>query len=189
MPRAGLGTVRVIDEAEVLADSVGIDQLSLTAIAAKVGVRVPSLYKHVSSLGELQRQVALRARSELTEELSRSAVGKSGEDAVRALAVAYRRWASRHPGLYPSTLHAPAVGDSADIETSERAVQVIYSALSGFGLGGDDAIDATRALRATLHGFVALEAAGGFGLPRDVDRSFERMVTALSRTLAEWAST
>jgi AcrR family transcriptional regulator len=189
MPRVGLGTIRVIEEAETLADTVGIAQLTLSAIAAKVGVRVPSLYKHVASLDELQHQISLRARSDLTEELSRSAVGRSGEDAVRAISAAYRRWARLHPGLYPSTLRAPTPGDAADIETSERAVQVIYSALSGFGLTGDDAIDATRALRATLHGFVTLEAAGGFGLPRDVDRTFDRTVAALASTLSNWRST
>jgi AcrR family transcriptional regulator len=189
MPRAGLGTTRVIDEAQSIADSVGVAKLTLTAVAAKLGVQVPSLYKHIASLDELQHQISLRARSDLTEQLERSAVGKSGDGAVRALATAYRRWALRHPGLYPSTLQAPVPGDAADLETSERAVQVIYSTLSGFGLTGDDAIDATRALRSALHGFVALEAAGGFGLPRDVDRSFERMVAALANTLSDWAST
>ncbi|MEX1295569.1 MAG: TetR-like C-terminal domain-containing protein, partial [Candidatus Limnocylindrales bacterium] len=33
-------------------------------------------------------------------------------------------------------------------------------------------------LRAALHGFASLESAGGFGLPQDVERSFEWMVQA-----------
>lgn len=61
------------------------------------------------------------------------------------------------------------------------------AALTGYGLTGDDAIDAVRAVRAALHGFIALEAAGGFGLPREIDRSFERLVTALIRSLEGWA--
>jgi hypothetical protein len=51
--------------------------------------------------------------------------------------------------------------------------------LRAYELEGDDLVDATRALRATLHGFVAIELAGGFGLPTDVDRSFERAVDGL----------
>lgn len=55
--------------------------------------------------------------------------------------------------------------------------------LSTYGLTGDDAIDATRTLRATMHGFVSLEALGGFGLPQDVDRSYERLVEILDAAL------
>jgi hypothetical protein len=50
----------------------------------------------------------------------------------------------------------------------------------------DDAIDAIRALRSTLHGFVALESGGGFGLNVDIDRSFERLVRGITIALASW---
>jgi hypothetical protein len=53
-------------------------------------------------------------------------------------------------------------------------------------LEGDDAIDAIRALRSALHGFVLLETGGGFGLPVDVDRSFERLVAGLASAFARW---
>ena len=69
---------------------------------------------------------------------------------------------------------------------SAGAVQIVFDALAGYGLTGDDAIDATRAFRAALHGFVSLEAAGGFGLPQDVDRSFHKLVDALKRSLRDW---
>ena len=40
--------------------------------------------------------------------------------------------------------------------------------------------------RAAVHGFVALEAAGGFGLPRDTDRSFDQMIAGLDRAYLSW---
>ena len=43
----------------------------------------------------------------------------------------------------------------------------------------DRTIDAVRILRSAVHGFVQLEAAGGFGLPDDVDASFERLLAVL----------
>lgn len=61
--------------------------------------------------------------------------------------------------------------------------------LAGFCLAGDDAIDATRALRAALHGFVGLERAGGFGLPADINRSFDRLFSALAAAIATWSPT
>lgn len=177
MPRAGLDAERVVTEAVAVAEEVGIANLSLAAIAARLGVKVPSLYKHIGGLDDLQQRVAVRARGDLAEALE-----ASGES-LGELTVAYRDWARAHPGLYPATLRAPLEGDAADLATSTRAIAVIYRALAKLGVEGDAAIDATRALRATLHGFVSLEAAGGFGLPRDIDRSFARAVELLEASL------
>jgi len=61
--------------------------------------------------------------------------------------------------------------------------------LEGYGIEGDDAIDVTRSLRAALHGFVSLEAAGGFGLPADVDRSFDRLIHGLVKAVTDERTT
>lgn len=188
MPRAGLSTLRVIEEAEALADEVGLAHLSLSAIAARLGVQVPSLYKHIAGLDALQQQLGTRARADLADAMRRAAVGKAGADAIASVASAYRNWAGRHPGRYPATLRAPSPEETADVAATEAAVQVIFDVLAGFGLEGADAVHATRALRAALHGFVTLEAAHGFGLPHDVDRSFDRMVAAQNLALAAWRS-
>lgn len=188
MPRAGVTTARVVAEAESLADEVGLAEVSLAQIAARLDVRVPSLYKHVAGLDALHSLVEVKAKAELGDVMARAAVGVSGGDAVDALADAYRAWAKQHPGRYTATLKAPDPRDEASLAASERAVRVVFDALAGYGLAGDDAVDATRAFRAALHGFVALEAAGGFGLPQDVDRSFHKLVDALKRSLSAWAS-
>lgn len=186
MPRAGLTTARVVEEAESLADAVGLSNVSLVVIAARLDVRVPSLYKHVNGLDALHSLIEVRAKSQLGEAMARSAVGVASADAVDALALAYRAWARKFPGRYEATLAAPKPDDAASVAASERTVQVVFDALSGYGLEGDDAVDATRALRAALHGFVALEAAGGFALPHDVERSYLRLVGALKHSLAHW---
>ena len=177
MPRAGLDTDRVVTEAFAVAEEVGIANLSLAAIAARLGVKVPSLYKHVGGLDDLQQRVTVRARGDLAAALEASDGG------LASLAVAYRDWARRHPGVYPATLRAPLDGDAEDLATSTRAIAVIYRELAVFGLEGDAAIDATRAIRATLHGFVTLEAAGGFGLPRDIDRSSAHAIELIEGSL------
>ena len=62
----------------------------------------------------------------------------------------------------------------------------VFAVLAGYGLDGDDAWTPPGAVHAALHGFVALEAAGGFGMPQDVDRSFAGLVTGLDAALARW---
>lgn len=176
MPRAGLNEARVVDEAARLADEVGYDALTLAALAARLGVRLPSLYKHVAGLDALRGLIAVQAVRELGDELGRAAVGRSKGEALAALSRRYRAYAQQHPGRYAATLRAPSQDDAALEAASASVLEVVGAVLAGYGLEGDDAIDAIRALRSALHGFVALEAAGGFGLPREVDRSFERMV-------------
>jgi AcrR family transcriptional regulator len=177
--RAGLSEDRVVIEAERIADEVGLSRLTLAALADSLGVRQPSLYKHIDGMDALQRSIAVRAKTELGDVLGRAAVGKSGDDAIRALATAYRRWALEHPGRYSATVRAPEPGDTDDEAASAAVIGIVFDVLAGYDLHGDDAVDATRALRSTLHGFIALESSRGFGLPVDIDRSFERLVDGL----------
>ena len=169
-----------------MADEVGLSDLTLAAVAGRLGVRQPSLYKHIDSLAGLKRSIALRAKIELGQILGRAAVGRSGHDAVFSLALAYRHWARAHPGRYEAAQKAPAGGDVDDETASAALVRICADVLSGYGLAGDDAIDAIRALRSALHGFVLLETGGGFGLPVDVDRSFERLVEGLGAAFTRW---
>ena len=188
MARAGLSEDRVVVEAERIADEVGLSRLTLAALAESLGVRQPSLYKHIDGMDALQRSIAVRGKTELGEVLGRAAVGKAGDDAIRALSTAYRRWALEHPGRYSATVRAPVPGDSEDEASSAAVVGVVFDVLAGYDLHGVDAIDATRALRSTLHGFIALESSGGFGLPVDIDRSFERLVDGLVVALRTFAT-
>ena len=189
MARAGLSTTIVVRAAGELADEVGFDQLTLSALAQRLGVKQPTLYKHVDGTASLHRAMAFVAKRELADVMRRSAVGKAGGDALRAIAEAYRQWAVAHPGSYAATVRAPAPDDDEDQAASKEALEVVVSVLGASGLSGEEAIDATRALRAALHGFVALESAGGFGLPVDVNRSFAYLVDGLMRQVLLRGST
>lgn len=186
MPRAGLTTLRVVQEAEDVADEVGLTSLTLAAIAPRLGVRMPSLYKHVAGMDALQRLVSIRAKTELADVLARAAAGQSGAQALTAMFHAGRTWAKAHPGRYAATVRAPDADDDDDIDASNTVLNIALAGLAGYHLTGDDAIDAVRALRSTLHGFITLEQAGGFGLPTDVDRSFERIIAALALSFTAW---
>lgn len=186
MPRAGLSTASVVDAAIDLVDERGRAALTLAAVASRTGVAAPSLYKHVRSLEALQQKVCARATAELAQALSTSVAGRSGEEALRCLADAYRDYALTHPGRYPMTQRVPDAKDPEHVAAGERTVEAVFAALRGYGLEGDEAIHATRAARSALHGFVSLEIDGGFGMPQDVGRSFERLVSALHFSLMGW---
>ncbi|MEU2615512.1 WHG domain-containing protein [Micromonospora sp. NPDC007271] len=188
MPRVGLTPQAVVREAAVLADEVGHDRLTLAALAGRLGVALPSLYKHVKGVEALHQKLSVLATAEVATELTAAAAGRAGADALRAVAAALRDYARRHPGRYPATQRAPDPDDPEHLAAAERAVGAVYAILHGYDLSGDAAVDATRMFRAAVHGFLTLEAAGGFGLPRDVDRSFDQMVAALDTAYRNWRS-
>jgi AcrR family transcriptional regulator len=175
-----------VEEAAAVADEVGYDKLTLAAVAQRRGVALPSLYKHVRGLDDLQQHLAALATSELADALGKAAIGRARGDALRALGSAYRGYARAHPGRYAATVRAPSADNPEHVAAATSAVNVVVAVLAGYGLSGDDAIDATRAVRSALHGFVAIEASGGFGMPLDVDRSFERMLDMLDSALSTW---
>jgi hypothetical protein len=59
----------------------------------------------------------------------------------------------------------------------------VLAVLRGWNLDGDDEVHAARTVRSALHGFVVLEAAGGFGIPVNLDASFDALVATLASGL------
>jgi AcrR family transcriptional regulator len=184
MARAGLSPDAVVDAAAALADAEGLDALTLARVAAALGVRTPSLYSHVGGLDDLRRRLGARGAAELATALRDAAIGKARGDALRAAAAAYRAYALAHPGTYLAAQRAPDPDDAAAVAAGSAAVDVVVALLSGYGLEGEDAIHAVRAVRSAVHGFVAIETGGGFGLAEEVDESFARLVELLDRGLS-----
>ena len=183
MPRVGLTRAQLAERAAEIADDGGWDRLTLADVAASFGVRLPSLYKHVGSLAQLRRDVSVLGGRELLDAMTAAVIGRSGTPALRAMAQAYRDFAERCPGRYAPSVVAPAPGDEDHEALARRTLDVLGAVLGDFGLAGDDAVHAIRGLRALLHGFVALEAAGGFAMPLDLDESYRRMVDGFAAGL------
>ena len=190
MPRAGLTTERVVDHAAALADRDGLAALTLARLAADLGIRVPSLYKHVDGLPDLHRRLAVLASTGMADAIRTATVGLAGADALRACCRAYRAFALRYPGRYTAAQRAVDPKNPDDAEAGRRATELtelVLSVLRSYGLAADDSIHAARILRSSIHGFASLELLAGFGMPTSVDESFEQLLDVLDsgiRTMA-----
>jgi AcrR family transcriptional regulator len=184
MPRVGLDTTAVVDAAARLADAEGLEAVTLARLAVALDVRSPSLYAHIASLEDLRRRLGARGARELAAELGRAAAGRSGADALHAVAHAYRSYGREHPGCYAAAQRARELQQSEEaIAAGHAAMEVIMAVLRGYSLHGEDAVHAARAIRVALHGFVALEAEGGFAIELSLDESFARLIATLDRGL------
>jgi AcrR family transcriptional regulator len=178
MPKRNLSREVVVCAAADLLDECAGSDLKLADLAERLGVRVPSLYNHVNGADDLKEGIALYGVKELGRRLGQAAIGRSGEEALWAIANAYRAFAKERPGLYPLTLRAPAHDDTARIAASDEIISVLTRVLEPFGFTDERALHVIRGLRSLLHGFVSLELVGGFGMPFDIDESYQRLVSS-----------
>ena len=184
MPRAGLDAATVAEAGAAVADENGIDQLSMNVVAERLGVRTPSLYKHVDSLAALTHHIAVLGAHQMGDALRDAMQGVSGQDALAAAAHAFRDFVKRHPGRYAATTGARPTGPDDELARAlRRVLDSLRVVLRGYPLDETQEIHALRMLRSVLHGFADLETSDGFQYDTDVDESFAWVVDFIDQGL------
>jgi AcrR family transcriptional regulator len=186
-PAKGLDAGALVAAAGRIADAEGLEAATISRVAADLQVRPPSLYNHVSNHAALMRLLAIESVDEMGAVITGAAVGRSRADALRAVALAYRAYAAEHPGRYATTVRAPEPDDAEAAAASAAAISPLVAILAGWGIEGDDAVHLVRVIRSALHGFVSIEMGGGFGLPLDLDHSFDLLVDSLVAAISAQA--
>jgi AcrR family transcriptional regulator len=141
-------------------ESQGSEGLTMRAIAAEMGIRAPSLYKHIAGKREVEVALIAQGLDEAGTVLS-SAVSRDGEP-LMLIAAAYRAWALAHPHLYRLMNDQPLPRQELPVGLEDRAAAPLLAAV------GDD-VDRARAMWAFAHGMVTLEMVDRF--PPDADLS------------------
>lgn len=177
--RSPLDSAKVIATAARIADSEGLDRLTLTRVADELGVRQPALYRHIGGYDDLLRSLSLRGREILAQRLADAAVGLSGDDSVAAVGQAWRQMVRDHPGIYAATDRYPCAGDQELEAAVEWVLAVLGQTLRGYDLSDEDRAHAARALRSAFHGFSHLESGDGHPLPHDPEDTFDHLVELL----------
>ncbi|MFH9469660.1 TetR/AcrR family transcriptional regulator [Streptomyces clavifer] len=183
MVRAGLSPERLTRAGVELADEVGFDQVTVSALARRFDVKAASLYSHLKNSHELKTRIALFALEELADRVAAALAGRAGKDALEAFANAYRDYAREHPGRYAAA-RLRLDPETAAASAGMRHSQMTRAILRGYDLTEPDQTHAVRMLGSVFHGYVSLEQAGGFehSAP-DAQESWVWMVDSLDALL------
>ncbi|MFS0898844.1 TetR/AcrR family transcriptional regulator [Mycolicibacterium litorale] len=170
----------IVNAALTFLDRDGWDALTINALATQLGTKGPSLYNHVHSLDDLRRTVRMRVVGDIIDMLKTVGQGRTRDDAVMAMAAAYRSYAHHHPGRYSAFTRMPLGGDDPEFTDATRAAAgPVIEVLASYGLDGEDAFYAALEFWSAMHGFVLLEMTGVMnGL--DTDAVFTDMVLRLA---------
>jgi len=166
----------IVDAACSLLESEGLPGLTMQAVADRVGVRAPSLYKRVQGRDELLRLVAEATLTALGSRLG-------GSETVSELAKGFREFGHERPVAFQLVMTpgagSPVARDEFGAVASEPTLRIAASLA-----GEEHALDAARMLTAWATGFVSMELNGNFRLGGDVEEAWEFGVTRLAAALA-----
>src|SRR6201991_1758308 len=170
----------IVNAALTFLDREGWDALTINALATQLGTKGPSLYNHVDSLQDLRRTVRMRVVGDIIDMLNTVGQGRTRDDAVMAMASAYRSYAHHHPGRYSAFTRMPLDGDDPEFTDATRAAAApVIAVLASYGLDGEDAFYVALEFWSAMHGFVLLEMTGAMnGI--DTDAVFTDMVMRLA---------
>ncbi|MFE9250977.1 TetR/AcrR family transcriptional regulator [Streptomyces sp. NPDC007088] len=186
MPRAGLDPATVVAAGAALADEVGIAGLTMGALAERVGVRPPSLYKHVGGQEDLNRRIAALALSQAADAVGGAIQGYAGRDALAAAARAFRAFVLEHPGRYAATIGVEPSGPDDPLALgAQRLLEAFTAVLRGYDIPAPQVNHALRTVRSLCHGFATLEAGNGFQWSDDNDQSFAWLIAFTDRGLRD----
>jgi AcrR family transcriptional regulator len=189
MARVGLTADRLAQVGAELADELGFEQLTVSALARRFDVQVASLYSHVRSSEDLKSRIATIALSELADLAAAAVAGRAGRDALVALANVYRDYARAHPGRYTAARFTSASASADLVAAGRRHSELTRAVLRGYHLSEPAQTDAMRLLGSVFHGYVTLELAGSFShsSPPSAE-SWPRILDALDTLLTTWTS-
>jgi AcrR family transcriptional regulator len=161
----------ILAVARELLETGGEPAVTMRAIAAHLGIRAPSLYKHFADKEEIEVELMATGFTELGEALE--AAAEDNGRRIEAVAGAYRSWAVAHPHLYRLVTDRPLPRDRLPAGLEARAARPLLDAV-----GGD--VAAARAIWALAHGLISLELAGRFPPGADIGAAWQTGVSALS---------
>lgn len=186
MARVGLTTERLVEAGAALADTAGFDAVTPSALARQFGVQVASLYSHVAGADDLRRRIALLALDRLAGLAAAAVAGRSGKDALAALADVHRDFARSHPGQFAAT-RWPLDGATAAASGGLPLAQLMRAVLRGYDLAEPAQTHAVRLIGSVFLGFTTLELGGSFSHSApDAQESWDWSLDALDAVLRSW---
>ncbi|MCF2127445.1 TetR/AcrR family transcriptional regulator [Strepomyces sp. STD 3.1] len=156
--------------ARALLEESGPAALTLRAVADRLGIKAPSLYKHFPDKEAVETELIVQALAEAGEAMEAAEAQEPGS--LTALAEAYRAYALAHPHLYCLMTERPLPRASLPAGLEGRAAAPLMRVC-----GGDQ--DLARSFWAFAHGMVVLEIHGRFPADADLGAAWARGVGAL----------
>ncbi len=174
--RAQINFTKILETAIDICNEEGYEQLALSNISVRLGIKTPSLYNHIQGLSDLKQKMAYYGLKMLYDTIIHSIIGCVGDEAIYLASKGYIEFVRKNPGLYSSISKAPDPYDLEFDALSNQLVQIFIKLLGVYNLTDEDSIHAVRGLRSMLHGFAAIQMDLGFKIDYSQEDSLDFII-------------
>ncbi len=181
--RAQINFVKILETAIDICNEEGYEQLTLSCISERLGIKTPSLYNHIQGLSDLKQKMANYGLKMLYDSIIHSVIGCIGDEAITSASKVYIEFVSKNPGLYSSISKVPDPYEIEFDELSNQLVQVFIKLLGVYNLTDEESIYAVRGLRSLLHGFSAIQIDNGFRMNYSQEDSLDFIINTFMEGL------
>lgn len=183
----GLSADAITDAAFELLVEKGYGNYTVRDIAVRLNVRAASLYNHIDGVESIDQEVGKRAARILNKTLTEAIDGKEKEDAIEAIAYAYRSFAQENPQLYQAILGLPGLGGNDELrKVGRESFQAFRQITNRYQISRETGVHFSRCYRSALHGFVSLMQSGYYANKSvDAEKTFRFLIRGYARWLAD----
>lgn len=181
--RARTSSDAIVAAGRALLEAGGLEAVTMQAVAQRVGVRAPSLYKRVPSRAALIAAIGRAALDDLARSISPWGEDPDAAAGLRAVAAAYRAFAHANPRAYELLFMNLAV-ESRPPSASNALAAAPLLELAERLVGPERTLEAARLMTAFAHGFVSMELADQFRFGGDIDEAYRYGVDVVVEALA-----
>ncbi len=168
---------RIAETAMRMVTEKGYNKFSMRELAKELHCQAASLYNHIESIDDINREIGRLASEKMNELLETATQGKERDEALRALAYAYRAFVRDENELYAAIMSMPLIKKDDTLEIGREGLIVVRRVVAQYDISRVNAINFSRSFRSALHGYASHEVAGYFTARESTaEDSFEFLV-------------
>jgi|GEM_PF-98762 len=160
MKGKGITMEGIVAAATELVIEKGYNNFSMRELAQQLQCKAASLYNHIKSIDDINREIGRYAAARLNHALECAAEGKERDAAIEAVAYEYRDFVKNNYELYQAIMGLPALEQDGSVTLGRESIQVIRRIIAQYEITREDAVDFSRCFRGALHGYSSFEMFG-----------------------------
>ena len=179
MARMGLDKNAVISRAAQLANDVGLDNITLKALANDLNIQPPSLYYHIGGLDDLKKELMIYGWLQMEDQILEAVAGISGYDAIEVICREFVKYATENPGVFNAMLWYNKFENDKTNNATKKLFSVVFKVFSSLNISQEDSDHLMRTFRSFLEGFALLVNHNAFGNPISINDSLDLSLKVL----------
>ena len=173
MPKNMVSEESIIETSALIANKIGLENLSLKIIANELNVKSPSLYNHISSLDDVKNKLMVYGWKQLENKMIDSAVGVTGYEALNNMSNVFYDYATNNTGVFMAMLWYNKYDSIEKDNATKRLFNILFKIMKTLNISDDNINHIIRTLRGFLEGFCLLVNNNAFGNPISMKESFD----------------